>query len=662
MLQKPKNWLAETLWKPKKTHSLEQLRYLHYILQRNSTVTDSNKGLVVETLRSIAEILIWGDQNDSTVFDFFLEKNMLLFFLKFMTQNCGSYVTVQLLQTLNILFENIRSQTSLYFLLSNNHVNSIIVHKFDFSNEEVLAYYISFLKTLSLKLNRQTINFFFNERKGDFPLYTEAIKFFHHPESMVRIAVRTLTLNVYKVGHQKMLEFICDKTATPYFSNLIWLIGKDAIELDDCVMQESDHFKYDKLKANTADHLDHLHYLNDILLLKIDVLNMILTDHMVNRLLIPLYIYSLPSKDDLVGENDPDRVHISKLVALFLLAQHIMIMEHKPLVNAIMDVLLNENEIHSTAYTPATPDFEDRKSLLSNASSSSSRAFIPPPAPLESQLEACGITRDSYNLNMKLKMLSEDKPDKEGNNSKLTKRNSKFYITGDGDVIVTEDSDNGSELDDENGACAVDDKTNDSMKESQSIERTTDTEKQTRKSPEIPGDAEPKTGHNTSSSQTPEEAASSAADGEPTQENGIFLRSILKSLNCLNGDGEAFFAICLLYTILVNKGINRTSLSDIGLCLPKENEDYNDEVMDHLLRFLEEGVQDGSSVRLVTFEMCIKVIRLLTIDDKLIRIKDEHLAMLQNIREASTLQLRNFYKGDSMFVDTFEGQYHRMKV
>lgn len=37
-----------------------------------------------------------------------------------------------------------------------------------------------------------------------------------------------------------MLEFICDKTATPYFSNLIWLIGKDAIELDDCVVQESE--------------------------------------------------------------------------------------------------------------------------------------------------------------------------------------------------------------------------------------------------------------------------------------------------------------------------------------------------------------------------------------------------------------------------------------
>ncbi len=49
------------------------------------------------------------------------------------------------------------------FLLSNNHINNIIVHKFDFNDEEIMAYYISFLKTLSLKLNGQTIHFFFNE-------------------------------------------------------------------------------------------------------------------------------------------------------------------------------------------------------------------------------------------------------------------------------------------------------------------------------------------------------------------------------------------------------------------------------------------------------------------------------------------------------------------
>ena len=82
-------------------------------MAKNQIVTEANKTLLVETLRSISEILIWGDQNDSTVFDFFLEKNMLSFFLDIMAQKCGSYVCVQLLQTLNILFENIRNETSI---------------------------------------------------------------------------------------------------------------------------------------------------------------------------------------------------------------------------------------------------------------------------------------------------------------------------------------------------------------------------------------------------------------------------------------------------------------------------------------------------------------------------------------------------------------------
>ena len=63
------------LWgRPRNLHSLEHLKYLHSVLSKNQTVTDSNKSLLVETIRSIAEILIWGDQNDSSVFDFFLER------------------------------------------------------------------------------------------------------------------------------------------------------------------------------------------------------------------------------------------------------------------------------------------------------------------------------------------------------------------------------------------------------------------------------------------------------------------------------------------------------------------------------------------------------------------------------------------------------------
>lgn len=328
-------------------------------MSRNQTVSEQNKTLLVETLRSIAEILIWGDQNDSSVFDFFLEKNMLSFFLRIMKQKCGSYVCVQLLQTLNILFENIRHETSLYYLLSNNHVNSIIVHKFDFSDEEVMAYYISFLKTLSLKLNPHTIHFFFNEHTNDFPLYTEAIKFFNHPEKMVRIAVRTLTLNVFRVEEKSMLRFITDKTAVPYFSNLVWFIGNHVIEIDTCLHgPEKTAQMVLKLDDLVAEHLDHLHYLNDILLLDEPDLNAILTDHLLNRLLIPLYIFSLVDggtqssnvdMKSMTNHNSPSstsvssppeaRRKISRIVSLFLLSQVFLIVSFEKLVCQLLNIL-----------------------------------------------------------------------------------------------------------------------------------------------------------------------------------------------------------------------------------------------------------------------------------------------------------------------------------
>uniref|UniRef100_A0A8C3BLP7 C-type lectin domain containing 16A n=1 Tax=Cairina moschata TaxID=8855 RepID=A0A8C3BLP7_CAIMO len=297
-------------------HSLDHLKYMYHVLTKNTTVTDHNRNLLVETIRSITEILIWGDQNDSSVFDFFLEKNMFVFFLNILRQKSGRYVCVQLLQTLNILFENISHETSLYYLLSNNYVNSIIVHKFDFSDEEIMAYYISFLKTLSLKLNNHTVHFFYNEHTNDFALYTEAIKFFNHPESMVRIAVRTITLNVYKVDNQPMLHYIRDKTAVPYFSNLVWFIGSHVIELDNCVQTDEEHRNRGKLSDLVAEHLDHLHYLNDILIINCEFLNDVLTDHLLNRLFLPLYVYSLVNQDK--GGEHPK---ISLQVSLYLLSQ-----------------------------------------------------------------------------------------------------------------------------------------------------------------------------------------------------------------------------------------------------------------------------------------------------------------------------------------------------
>lgn len=294
-------------------------------------VVESNKTLLVEALRATAEILIWGDQNDASVFDFFLERQMLSHFLSIMEQKCGSYVIVQLLQTLNILFENIRHDTSLYFLLSNNHVNSIITHKFNFSNEEIMAYYISFLKTLSFKLNVHTIHFFFNESTQEFPLYTEVIKFFNHSESMVRIAVRTITLNIYKVNESSMRPFV-RLNSRDYFCLVVDNTASHAVEIDRFARSaENEATNRSRLDDLIGEHLDHIHYLNDIFLVKDDLLSEMLSEMVFRRLIAALYLPSLNSL-----RLCPSAVVLTPVTSLFLLSQFLLIVTDAQAVQTLL--------------------------------------------------------------------------------------------------------------------------------------------------------------------------------------------------------------------------------------------------------------------------------------------------------------------------------------
>eukprot|EP00123_Amoebidium_parasiticum_P021075 comp6110_c0_seq1/m.1947 comp6110_c0_seq1/g.1947 ORF comp6110_c0_seq1/g.1947 comp6110_c0_seq1/m.1947 type:complete len:445 (-) comp6110_c0_seq1:235-1569(-) len=326
--------------------SVETLRNCNNVLTKYGSLeqhTEQQNQQLIETLRLISETLIWGDQHDNSVFDFFLERNMLTHFKTILNMKGHLYVKVQLLQCLNIMFENIRNESSIYYLLSNNHINEIIMYKFDFSNDEILAYYISFLKTLSLRLTPSTIYFFFNEHQSDFPLYTEAVKFFNHHESMVRIAVRTITLNVCKVEDVDVRGLVCNESVAPYFSNLVWFIGNQSLELDECV-QATDHLRTGRLSDLLAEHLDHLHYLNDMYDLHMEELNVRLTVHLLDRMLVPLYVYSLlpppPPAED--GTHEP---RISQVTALLLLAHVFSIFTHQPLVTALATELLKPEPV-----------------------------------------------------------------------------------------------------------------------------------------------------------------------------------------------------------------------------------------------------------------------------------------------------------------------------
>ncbi|XP_052859555.1 protein CLEC16A homolog isoform X2 [Drosophila gunungcola] len=601
--------------RPKNRLSLEHLKYLYSILEKNTTVSESNRGLLVESLRCIAEILIWGDQHDSLVFDFFLEKNMLSYFLHIMRQKSGgsSFVCVQLLQTLNILFENIRNETSLYYLLSNNHVNSIMVHKFDFSDEDVMGYYILFLKTLSLKLNTHTIHFFYNEHTNDFPLYTEAIKFFNHPESMVRIAVRTISLNVYKVQNSSMLRFIRDKTAAPYFSNLVWFIGKHILELDTCVRTDIDHQSNQKLSNLVAEHLDHLHYLSDILLLDIKDLNAVLTEHLLHKLFVPLYIFSLtpappPPSLAVVTQNlaavlnrnvdiDIQEMHnprVSSIVALFLLSLVFLVVSHAPLVHALAWVILNGD--HSV--------FKEGAAEILNSYVEHREVVVP------------GFGEPNESLEQAL--------------DTVTGQSSASSYALSEDSGVESSSPAATELGSQADAVEA---------EQTKLRNITDEEKQLL------------------------QKSSSSAKSDFGEMAKPFLDTVLHALDCTENDYLALLSLCLIYAMSHNRGIKNEWFEQVLAKSTRGAFSYKTALIEHLLNIITQSSQPSSRIRLITVEIALELLVTFTrpSSDETRCITSAQQDLLFSARNQSMAVLRNFYKSEDIFLDLFEDEYNEMR-
>ncbi|XP_074179203.1 protein CLEC16A isoform X8 [Rhinolophus sinicus] len=454
---------------------------------------------------------------------------------------------------------------------------------------------------------------------NDFALYTEAIKFFNHPESMVRIAVRTITLNVYKVDNQAMLHYIRDKTAVPYFSNLVWFIGSHVIELDTCVQTDEEHRNRGKLSDLVAEHLDHLHYLNDILIINCEFLNDVLTDHLLNRLFLPLYVCSLENQD-----TGGERPKISLPVSLYLLSQVFLIIHHAPLVNSLADVILNGDLSEMYAKT--------QQDVQRSCAKPSIRCFIKPTESLERSLEMNkhkGKRRVQKRPNYK--NVGEEEDEDKGPAEDAQE-----------DAEKAKGTEGGSK----------------GMKTSGEREEIEMVIMERSKLSELAG------GTSMQEQNTTDEEKSAATGLESVQWSRPFLDMVYHALDSADDDYHALFVLCLLYAMSHNKGMDPEKLERIQLPVPSaaEKTTYNHLLAERLIRIMNNAAQPDGKIRLATLELSCLLLKQQVVTSTGCIIKDVHLACLEGAREESVHLVRHFYKGEEIFLDMFEDEYRSMTM
>ncbi|RXG57254.1 Protein CLEC16A, partial [Armadillidium vulgare] len=94
--------------------------------------------------------------------------------------------------------------------------------------------------------------------------------------------------------------------------------------------------------------------------------------------------------------------------------------------------------------------------------------------------------------------------------------------------------------------------------------------------------------------------------------------------------------------------------------------------MEYLLKIISQSAQYNSKIRVVTLEMALNVLRHLigliespssassTGESNSGGLRDQHLAALEGAKEEATLLLRNFYKGEEIFLDMFEDEWREL--
>ena len=191
----------------------------------------------------------------------FIERNLLNVFERILDKS-NAHLNTQLIQTTSILIQNIHNKEESFYMLSHPFLNKLISYNFDLDeNNELVDYFISFLKMLSLKIDSSTIQFFYNKKFCNFPLYGVSISLYNHRESMVRTAARAITLAIYDLSVDDTIDTILSLPHGTYFPNLAWKLRSSWLRIDRML---TDSAKIEDIRDEVEDINDILEYFQDI--------------------------------------------------------------------------------------------------------------------------------------------------------------------------------------------------------------------------------------------------------------------------------------------------------------------------------------------------------------------------------------------------------------
>ena len=258
-------------------------------------------------LGELQGILVVADRkNLKEYYAHFYQLDFLSIFNNFLGKNIEK-ITFLILEMVNFLTTNIQNKDVLDYIYKQKFPTSIqginmnIIDKLISldakKNEEYLTYQINFIKSLTLKMNIETLNYFYDHNINQFPILTKSLSLYNYKDPLIRNVVKNIFLAIIKIENQNLREFLISFPINLYYSNIIFQLKNSIISLCFVDFGDNDGSKaFSKLQKEHDFIIDIIYYISDLLSLNIEKINFILINCMLNEIIMPL-LFTLISKN-----------------------------------------------------------------------------------------------------------------------------------------------------------------------------------------------------------------------------------------------------------------------------------------------------------------------------------------------------------------------------
>lgn len=268
-------------------------------------------------------------------------------FLSLSNQNYRN-INLRIIKSLALLLANLTNNQSLYFLLSNNFVNQIISNDFDSYDEDGLSYYVNFIKSLAFRIDSSTVQLFFHPQVNTFPLLTQALKLYNHPDPMIYNTVRNIILTLLRIKYDPIIDYISSLPTINFFLYIACRMKDMIIELYTTMLNDNPDEQL--FKSLYEEIINDMMFFQDIYSLNIPKISYMLTNCI-------LYYVVFPLLGEALIQNS--KMTISIFVSLYILTLLFHYIHNETLLNCIYGLLffplVHKDIINFIVHPPIDP-------------------------------------------------------------------------------------------------------------------------------------------------------------------------------------------------------------------------------------------------------------------------------------------------------------------